>query len=199
LNMAAAKRGGTVSDLARNLAVAEKMILLGARPSIVSSMCGIHIRDARDYYEEIHGGRSPSGMQPFDSYWILRSAHNCIHASIFHGFYERMRREHAGHREAEIFVAAYKVYHGTVNNTADPIPADRRKGQERLDINRAYYIVRQYRNKETVFENCPRCKSYYLVIANYPAAFRQCPLCEVWVDRTGRSRWRTVDIDYGEK
>jgi hypothetical protein len=45
----AAASGGKVSALARSLAAAEKMIRFGARPSIVSSMCGIHIRTARDY------------------------------------------------------------------------------------------------------------------------------------------------------
>jgi hypothetical protein len=139
-------------------------------------------------------------MQPFDADWILRSAHNCIHASIFNGIHEAMRVRHPRHSEAEVFVAAYKVYHGAVNHKPGSSgPAEMRKGQERLDINRAYYIVRQHRNKETAFEKCPRCKSSYLVIANYPPAFRKCPLCEVWVDSAGRARWRTVDIDYGGK
>jgi hypothetical protein len=40
--------------------------------------------------------------------------------------------------------------------------------------------------------NCEKCQARYVVLNNMPKPFQQCPICDVWADKTGRRRWTTV-------
>ena len=98
---------------ASQLYLAERLIRLGGRPSIVSGLCGIKIRKARVIYGDVLGHQPPSGMLPSDRHWILRGSINCIHASMFFSSYRRILSEIGVADKlnyAHAFVTAYDIY-----------------------------------------------------------------------------------------
>ncbi|MFZ4701764.1 MAG: FlhC family transcriptional regulator [Candidatus Methylumidiphilus sp.] len=178
-----------ISDNLNNAAqlyVAECLIKLGARPSIVSTLCGIRIRKVREIYSDVRGRQSPSGALPSDTHWILRCSTNCIHASIFFGIYRRILLEIGVSDKlnyAHAFVTAYSIYNMdcAANDEAS-----------KLDINRAYDIVRQDANGDIAMRLCATCGSNHLALSFYPDQLNGCPVCHVWTNADGRFSWMST-------
>jgi hypothetical protein len=61
-----------------------------------------------------------------------------------------------------------------------------------LGINRAWYLAGQLTAGEMSLVLCEKCQARYVVLNNIPKPFQQCPICDVWADKTGRRRWTTV-------
>ncbi|NJA08231.1 hypothetical protein HC024_21255 [Methylococcaceae bacterium WWC4] len=172
--------------------LAERLIQLGARPPIVSQLCRLTRKQSIAFFKEVQGQSPKQGMLPHDHQWVIRSAFNNIHASLFLSMLEDIRhRLSTPNLNAAILIKAFEIY----INVASKILADRQCIQRRssqhypLDINRAWYLISLLSSGDLMFIHCGRCHARYLAMIHPDAAFRQCPICEVWTDRSGRRRW----------
>ena len=180
-------------ECATQLYVAERLAGYGTRPPIIANLCGIQIKKAKLMYGDILGRSPPSGMLPSDTYWILRSSVNCVHASIFYQIYTHILAEVENSKKlnyALAFVSAYSLYLKCINNNPAPCKLEQHDGdQNRLDINRAFDIIRQAKNGDVALRLCKKCNSEHLVLSFYPEQLKGCPICDVWADKSGRRRW----------
>ena len=181
---------------ADQLISAERLFRSGARPPVVSALCGLGKKTAIRIYREIHNASPKQVMLPYDPYWILRSSVNAVHASIFLGAYSDVSRAHRPDRsDAQVFLTAYELYRSVV--ARNPRPSLAETGVEQqilLDINRAWHLTRQLALGDMALVVCARCRSRHLVIQEMPKPFRQCPVCDVWADKSGRRRWVSVKL-----
>jgi len=180
------------SNIGADLLLAERLIQLGARPPIVSQLCHLTRKQSIELSKAVQGQPPKQGMLPHDHQWAIRSAFNNIHASLFLSIIEDIRhRLSTPNLSATLLVTAYEIY----SNVASKILADRQFIQPRssqhypLDINRAWYLISLLSAGDLVFILCGRCRARYLGMIHPEAAFSQCPICEVWTDRSGRRRW----------
>ncbi|CAD6873648.1 Flagellar transcriptional activator FlhC [Methylomonas fluvii] len=180
------------SNIGADLLLAKKLIQLGARPPIVSQLCHLTRKQSIAFFKTVQGKAPKQGMLPHDHQWAIRSAFNNIHASLFLSMIEDIRqRLCAPNLNATLLVAAYEIY----SNVTSRILADRqfiqpRSGQHYpLDINRAWYLISLLSAGDLVFMVCGRCRARYLGMIHPDVSFSQCPICEVWTDRSGRRRW----------
>ena len=180
------------SRIGTDLLLAERLIQLGARPPIVSQLCRLTRKQSIAFFKEVQGQSPKQGMLPHDHLWVIRSAFNNIHASLFLSMLEDIRhRLSTPNLNAAILIKAFEIY----INVASKILADRQCIQLRssqhypLDINRAWYLISLLSSGDLMFINCERCHARYLAMIHPDAAFRQCPICDVWTDRSGRRRW----------
>ena len=178
-------------DFGNHLALAKQLIQLGARPPIVSQLCQLSRKQSIDFYKSVKGYPPKQGMLPHDHQWVIRSASNNIHASLFLGILDDIRRRLSiQHASAKILVDAYSIY----RNVASKILAKRRgispaTQQLTLDINRAWSLITLLLAGHLIFNTCSRCGTRYLSMIHPDATFSQCPICNVWTDRSGRRRW----------
>ena len=179
-------------NIGADLLLAEKLIQLGARPPIVSQLCHLTRKQSIAFFKTVQGQAPKQGMLPHDHQWAIRSAFNNIHASLFLSMIEDIRhRLSTPNLDATLLVAAYEIY----SNVASRILADRQYIQSRssqhypLDINRAWYLISLLSAGDLVFILCERCRARYLGMIHSDATFSQCPICDVWTDRSGRRRW----------
>ncbi len=179
-------------NIGADLLLAEKLIQLGARPPIVSQLCHLTRKQSIAFFKAVQGQSPKQGMLPHDHQWAIRSAFNNIHASLFLSMIEDIRhRLCTPNLNAALLVAAYEIY----SNVTSRILADRQCIQPHssqhypLDINRAWYLISLLSAGDLVFILCGRCRARYLGMIHPDTAFSQCPICEVWTDRSGRRRW----------
>lgn len=179
-------------NIGADLLLAERLIQLGARPPIVSQLCHLTRKQSIEFFKAVQGHSPKQGMLPHDHQWAIRSAFNNIHASLFLSMIEDIRqRLSTPILNAAILIKSYEIY----INVASRIVSDAKFIQSRsnqhypLDINRAWYLISLLSSGDLIFIHCERCHARYLAMIHPDAAFRQCPICEVWTDRTGRRRW----------
>lgn len=181
----------SASNFAQDLILAEKLVLLGARPPIVRSLCNVGRKLAIRIYKGIHQQPPKQGMLPYDGYWIVRSSGNDIHASIFLGIVQDLLRlQNQQSNNTSIFITAFELYSRVVKNNPRPSKLELSAEQFKLlDINRAWHILQQFNTHEIGFEHCEKCKARYLALNAVPKTFQLCPVCDVWTDKDGRRRW----------
>lgn len=179
-------------SIGTDLLLAERLIQFGTRPPIVSQLCRLTRKHSIALFKEVQGQSPKQGMLPHDHQWAIRSAFNNIHASLFLSMFEDIRhRLSTPILNAAILIKSYEIY----INVASRIVADGKFIQSRsnqhypLDINRAWYLISLLSSGDLIFIHCERCHARYLAMIHPDAAFRQCPICEVWTDRSGRRRW----------
>ena len=182
------------ANLGYEFMLAEKLFSLGARPPIVRAVCHIGQKTAIRLYKTFHQRSPRQGMLPYDPYWIVRSSVHNTHASIFLGHIYDFSQQHSQDAGlAEVFITAYELYCRVV--AINPQPSKLEAGAPQfilLDINRAWQLVGQLRSGEMGLVVCEKCRARHVVLSKMPKPFQQCPICDVWADRTGRRRWTTV-------
>ena len=182
------------SGMGYELTLAETLFRLGARPPVVRSVCNIGPKTAIRLYKTIHQRSPKQGMLPYDPYWIVRSSVHDLHASIFLGLiHDLSHQQSQTDLNAERFITAYELYCRVVAN--NPQPSKLEAGVTHailLDINRAWQLAGQLKSGEMGLVLCEKCQARYVALSKMPKPFQQCPICDVWVDRTGRRRWTTV-------
>ncbi len=182
-------------DYGLTLATAEKLIQLGARPPIVSRLCNLSRKQSIRFYKTIQGKPPKRGMLPYDHNWIARSAINNIHASLFLGIAQDLRRQlSVGDLNAQLFIATYDLYIKVIAKTETRQKSTKPTSPRLfpLDINRAWHLIGQFSAGDLFLNICSHCQARYLGLMNSEATFNQCPVCDVWTDRSGRRRWIPV-------
>ncbi len=182
------------SGMSHQLVIAEKLFSLGARPPVVRSICHIGKKTAIRLYKIIHQRSPKQGLLPYDPDWIVRSSVHTIHASIFLGLVHDLSVQYTQTEfSAELFITAYELYCGVV--ATNPRPSKLEAGVHQailLDINRAWQLAGQLKAREMDLVRCGKCHARYVVLSKMPKPFQQCPICDVWADKSGRRRWKTV-------
>lgn len=157
-----------------------KLAALGARPRIISALCGLDQGQAAALYREAQGHAPPGGMLPYDPEWIVRTPSNCLHASVFCSAFESVGK--AVSDPARQLAGAYGIYEGEVREgVLAEVPAGR------LDLNRAWHLAGQLKAGMIAVRDCERCKASYVVPAGQGG--RGCPLCDARTDGKQRRFW----------
>ncbi len=182
------------SGFANHLVLAEQLIQLGARPPIVSQLCRLSRQQSIALYKSVKGCPPKQGMLPHDHQWVIHSTFRNIHASLFLGILDDIRRRLSiQHSSAQALIDAYRIY----KNIASKILAQA-KGISpvaqhfTLDINRAWSLISMLLAGDLIFTVCTCCRTRYLSMIHLDATFSQCPICNVWTDRSGRRRWASA-------
>jgi len=180
-----------VSDFANHLVLAEQLIQLGARPPIVSQLCRLSRQQSINLYKSVTGSPPKQGMLPHDHQWVIQSTFRNIHASLFLGILDDIRRRLSiQHSSAQALIDAYSIYKNIASKIlAKPKGISPAAQQFTLDINRAWSLISMLSAGDLIFNVCSHCSARYLGLIHPDAAFCQCPVCHVWTDRTGRRRW----------
>ncbi len=180
----------SISSLGYDLTLVETLFRLGARPPVVCAVCHVGKKTAIRIYKTIHQRSPKQGMLPYDPYWIVRSSVNNIHAAVFLGLVHDLPQPHSQSViNAEKFITAYELYCRVVSSNPHPSRLEAGVAESiLLDINRAG----QLNSSEMGLAICEKCHARYVVLNKMPQPFHQCPICDVWADRTGRRRWTTV-------
>ncbi|MFZ2452077.1 MAG: FlhC family transcriptional regulator [Methylovulum miyakonense] len=177
------------------LTLADRLFRLGARPPVVCSLCHIGKKTAIRLYKTILQQSPKQGLLPYDAYWIVRSSGNNSHASIFLGLIDDFSEQQSQTDfNTEAFITAYELYCQVVANNLRPSKQEASAPQSvLLNINRAWQLAGQLNAKEMALVICDKCHARYVVLSSMPKPFQQCPICDVWADKTGRRRWTTVN------
>lgn len=180
-------------EFLETLAMANELILLGARPPVVQHLCSIGRKVAIRLYKDFHHGPSKSGMLPYDSYWIARSSLNALHASIFLGIFADLSQLHSQNPvNARRFVTAYTLYSEVFRRASNlnsfGVSADH---GNLLVINRAWHLIQQLNSRESQLVLCETCQSRHIVLNTVPKFYQRCPICEVWAEKNIR-RYKAV-------
>lgn len=180
------------------LTLADRLFKLGARPPVVRALCPIGKKTAIRLYKIIHQQSPKQGMLPYDPNWIINSAVQNIHASIFLGLIQDCcQLFNQAKLTAEILITAYELYCRVVVNNPKPSKLESSSSSSiLLDINRAWQLTTQLISNEMQLANCKKCLARFVMLNNTPKSFQQCPICDVWIDRTGRHRWKKVITQY---
>ncbi|MFM8341993.1 MAG: FlhC family transcriptional regulator [Methylomonas sp.] len=176
------------------LVTAERLIKWGARPPVISRLCQLTPKQSVRLYKWISGYSPKQGMLPYDDNWIIRSANNNIHASLFLGIIQDLKQLLSlSVISADQFLVAYTLYANVMckNQHAQRHMAVSTSRSLSLDINRAWYLIGQLSAGELVFNHCDKCHVRYLGLYQQQI-FSQCPICEVKTDRSGRRRWISI-------
>ncbi len=184
----------SITSLSYDLTLVEALFRLGARPPVVCAVCQVGKKTAIRIYKTLHQRSPKQGMLPYDPYWIVRSSVNNIHAAIFLGLVHDLSQPHSQPAfNAEHFITAYELYCRVVSSNPHPSKLEAGVAESiLLDINRAWQLAGQLNSSEMGLAICEKCHARYVVLNKMPQPFHQCPICDVWADRTGRRRWTTV-------
>lgn len=180
-----------VSNFGNHLVLAEKLIRLGARPPIVAQLCQLSRKQCIAFFKSVKGSPPKQGMLPHDHQWVIRSTFNNIHASLFLGILDDIgRRLLIPHSSANALVDAYSIYQSVASKIlAKPEEISPAAQQFTLDINRAWSLIIMFSVGDLAFNVCSHCRARYVGMIHPDATFSQCPICDVWTDRSGRRRW----------
>ena len=191
----------STSSMGYKLSLAQTLFKLGARPPIVRSLCNIGPKTAIRLYKTIHLRSPKQGMLPYDPYWIVRSSVHDLHASIFLGLIHDLSQQQCqSDLSAERFITAYQLYCKIVANNPQPSKLEAGAPQAvLLDINRAWQQAGQLKSGDIRLVGCEKCQARHVVLNKIPKPFQQCPICDVWADKTGRRRWTTVKLKPKQK
>jgi flagellar transcriptional activator FlhC len=181
--------------LGHKLVTAERLIQWGARPPVVSRLCQLTPKQSVRLFKWVSGCSPKQGMLPYDDNWIVRSATNNIHASLFLGIIQDLKHLLSiSVISADQFLVAYALYASLMaKNKPELRQVAASSGHSPiLDINRAWYLIGQFAAGELIFKHCDTCRARYLGLHQRHISFSQCPICEVWTDRSGRRRWTSL-------
>jgi flagellar transcriptional activator FlhC len=180
------------SSIATDLLIMERLIQYGARPPIISQLCHLSRKQSIAFFKSVQGQSPKQGMLPHDHQWPIRSALNNIHASLFLSIFEDIKNHLSTQKvTATGLLDAYEIYNNVATKILahDQCPQPRASRHYPLNINRAWYLIGLLSVGNLVFILCGRCQARYLGMIHPDAVFSQCPICDVWTDRSERRRW----------
>lgn len=164
--------------------LAKLMIRMNARACLVAQTLGVSEAEARKWYREIRGTSSPSGQQPSDLRWYLKTPDRRYYGALLLSLYSGARQTMASNWA---LVHAYKHF-AMMTGGID-------RGSEKsqvLPFSRANYLVQMFkdqsrlhaggesnRHKTAVQLDMRKCRSCNtLCLFDINDANRVCPLCD---------------------
>ena len=151
-------------DELENSRVAHELIRLRLRVPIVHYLTSIHPKPLRLRWRQVHGesphnGKLPDSVRPFITNPMMLAK-----LSSFVALYNRLDEGAGRSVTAAMLLSAWEV-HGRV-------------GSGGLDINAAWYAIRDVRSRIVGWERCARCQAMYIYEPNVSHA-RSCPFCRL--------------------
>lgn len=142
-----------------NLDLAHRLVRAGMRLSVITHMTGVGVRTLRSWWKEIHGTRPSNGKLPDSVLAFIESRGDAATLAAFACFYRA------------VYGAAVKGDHlldacERFRWICGPI-----------DINAAYYAVRDVRAGIVRLVRCPECDAKYLYDEHRRRHGDRCPFC----------------------
>jgi len=146
-----------------NHRIAHELVRLKLRLPIVNHLTQIHIKPLRLRWREIHSESPPNGRLPESVRPLIVDAITAAELAGFVAVYQRLDRAN------DTRVSAMMLLRGEMHL---------RMAHRELDINAAYFAVRDVRAKIVEWRRCGRCQTFYIFDINEFHA-RSCPYCEL--------------------
>lgn len=144
----------------RTLAIAYRLIELGARTSLVCQLTSLPRATTKAWYQQIHGRSSPPGLSPFSDNWYVRSERHMLHTNIVWKLEQDMK--HLADDRAAQLIGVYEAY---LCIMAKPL----------LNITRAHFVSRLLAIKAWRATDCGVCSTHYIGPVTGPRHL--CPGC----------------------
>ena len=145
-----------------NHRLAHELIRLKLRLPIVNYLTQIHHKPLRLRWRALHGESPPNGRLPESVRPFIPDPLSVAELSSFVAMYNRL--DHAGGRKvtASMLLRAWDMHRRVTHNE--------------LDINAAWYAIRDVRSKIVAWKRCGRCRTSFIYEVNETHA-RACPFC----------------------
>ncbi len=147
-----------------NHRIAHELVRLKLRLPIVNHLTKIHIKPLRLRWREIHSESPPNGRLPESVRPFIVDAITAAELAGFVAVYQRLDRANDTRVSAMMLLRAREMH--------------LRMAHRELDINAAYFAVRDVRAKIVEWRRCGRCQTFYIFDINEFHA-RSCPYCEL--------------------
>lgn len=145
-----------------NSRVAYELIRLKLRVPIIHYLTDIHSKPLRLRWRQLHRESPPNGKLPDSVRSFISDVMSVANLSSFVALYNRLDDGDGKSVTASMLLRAWKM-HGRV-------------GSGDLDINAAWYAIRDVRAKIVVWQRCPHCQAGFIYEPNESHA-RSCPFC----------------------
>ncbi len=145
-----------------NSRVAHELIRLKLRVPIVHYLTSIHSKPLRLRWRQLHSESPPNGKLPDSVRSFIADAMTLANLSSFVALYNRLDDGEGRSVTAGMLLRVWKMHC--------------RVGSENLDINAAWYAIRDVRSKIVGWQRCSRCQTMFIYEPNVSHA-RSCPFC----------------------
>ena len=148
-------------DLERHR-IAHELIRLRLRLPIVDHLTGINIKPLRRLWNAMHPDSPPNGRLPESVRGFITNSFTAAELASFVAIYSRLAPNGENHIDASLLLRSLDMHH--------------RLAHRQLDINAAYFAVRDVRAKIVDLRRCRRCQTSFIYSVS---AFhmRSCPFC----------------------
>lgn len=145
-----------------NHRVAHELVRLKLRLPLVTNLTGINIKPLRRQWNRIHPNSPPNGRLRESVRAFISDSFSGAELASFVAIYNRLSPDAENNVDPELLLRALKMHE--------------RIAHRELDINAAYFAVRDVRAKIVDWRRCGRCQTSFIYS---PAAFhmRSCPFC----------------------
>ncbi|WP_234265101.1 FlhC family transcriptional regulator [Hydrogenophaga sp. NFH-34] len=181
----------TKTELAAMYQCVRLMVQMNARACVITQLTGLPSLEVRDLWQQIAGRSSPSGQQPNDLNWYLKTPTRRYHSALIVQLYVRALRtmpEYAALTHAYYHygrITGSMVSRGVWQERGDPAFRASEKDYE-ISFARAHFICKSYsdellstgqRKCTLKIKRCQKgeCGGMYMSTEN--EAGRYCPLC----------------------
>lgn len=173
---------------------AEKMVRLCARACVITQLTGLPSSEVRALWQRIAGRSSPSGQQPNDLGWYLKTANRRYHSALIVQLFSRAKSTmpdfaaltHAYYHYARLTASLDRPNGSLWTPITGEDPAYRPNERDyEIPFSRAHYLCQSYTDEKLVngrrmcelqIRRCAKCGGLYM--SSDTEAGRYCPLCE---------------------
>lgn len=166
---------------------AEMMVAMGGRSCVVAQLTKLSDAEVRGIYQRVLGRSSPSGQQPTDLNWYLRSPIRRLHSALLVVLYAQCKH-------MPPYAAFANAYYHYARTTAASVerqkwtrdPAFRTSEKDYvIPFSRGYFLVSMYSDEtdaygkrlcELQMRRCKKCGGLYM--SHITEASTLCPVCE---------------------
>lgn len=142
-----------------NLNLAHRLVRAGMRLSVIGHMTGVGVRTLRAWWKEIHGTRPSNGKLPDSVLAFIESREDAAKLAAFACFYRAL---HGQEFSGDSLLDACEQFRRVCGS---------------IDINAAYYAVRDVRARIMRLVRCRECGARYLYDENHRRHGDRCPFC----------------------
>jgi hypothetical protein len=151
-------------DQLENSRVAHELLRLKLRVPIVHYLTDIHPKPLRLRWRQLHGESPPNGKLPDSVRPFITSARKLADLSTFVALYNRLDEGDGRIVTAAMLLSVWEVH--------------ARLAQDCLDINAAWYAIRDVRSRIVSWQRCARCQAMFIYEPDVSQA-RSCPFCRL--------------------
>ena len=145
-----------------NSRVAHELIRLRLRVPIIHYLTNIHSKPLRLRWRKIHNESPPNGKLPDSVRSFIDGAMSVANLSSFVALYNRLDDGDEKPVTAAMLLRSWEMHC--------------RVGNKNLDINAAWYAIRDVRGRIVGWQRCSRCQTEFIYEPNEFHA-RSCPFC----------------------